>query len=340
MHYRRKQFKNTCLRQLLPATPIAFIVLALSVMPGENAPLGHGFCLKVQAQQPLNDGSQKIELRQLNDEFKSKLRAKEYYKAEKLARKMLDQWPGMTIPYQSMGEVKKAQRIYSEALKYFTQALSKSGDKCEVLIDRADLYKLMDEDALVLADCRLALTTKNIRASQCLHLAQMLAAIDSPLECIAACDKGLALRSDNFNLLRLKATNLSSLKRFGEAEIVLRKILEKNPQDDKSLRELAFVQSYMKKYAEAIVNFDALIKLGREREVRQLEVLQERAQCHFALGHYDKSIDDLSACIKMYPLNRYLYSRRAEAYLKQGNVAKAKADQAKLNEFDRSFKPL
>ncbi|CAN5153092.1 hypothetical protein BH11CYA1_BH11CYA1_16860 [soil metagenome] len=356
----------TVIYKHVSASTCSAILLAASLyLPVEFASADLNFSLSSTLLAPvfasgpqISNANEWRSFRQLNEDLKGELKAKDFYKAENIARAMLAKWPNEALSYAAMGEVKKAQRIYSESLKCFNQALekpfSKPGDRCEVLIGRADLYKLTDEDALLLADCRLALKSPEVRASQCSHIAQLLTAIDSPVDSIAACDRGLALKSDNFSLMRLKATNLSSLKRFGEAEVVLLKALAlasktsdyktssdyKNSNEDKTLRELAFVRSYMKKYAEAISSFDTLLSHGTEREVRQMEVLQERANCHFALGHYDKCVADLSACIKMYPLNRYLYSKRAEAYLKLGELAKARADKAKMNEFDHSFKPL
>lgn len=242
--------------------------------------------------------------------------------------------PGHQLGHINLGSLAVQLKQYQDALQYFAQASALGPESFDLFINRGVAHRELDRAMECLEDFRAALGLKSdsIRAQNA--LAEQLLRLKRYEESLTLFDKivesSQPVAAATFSN---RAAALMNVGRLDEAESVLLKILDKEPDYVPALVNLATLYFRRQEFARS----------GEYAE-RVLKIDPENADAMVCLGggfvrlrRYRESIERCNVAIALRPRCAEAYANRAGAYAGLYEYDKALADCDTALSFDPGF---
>lgn len=215
-----------------------------------------------------------------------------------------------------------ARGHHERALELTARALKLRPDNVDMLYHQAIAAKSIGEDntALQATDRILRLQCKNIKAIKL--KVELLASSGKFKEAEATLHQGFALEPTNPKLLETAASYYALRGKYAKSVELASRYLALDPKDE-SMRSLRAASYFgMKNYAEALKDYELLIKSSTNNDTRRI-LLPRRAVAQEALGKTDEALDSLQELKKLEPKNDSAYMKKAELFEKHARFAEA-----------------
>ncbi len=245
---------------------------------------------------------------------------------------------------------------YNGAVKYMTRAVKLEPDNQEILLQRANLYLLMernkqakkDFDALIQIDSTNALiwiglaeyfrnTEQLDTALKCAEWSQILAMDDITLARarISLADVHLAQDSDSLaavyymTSLEVDSTNVAALKkvafllskqaRYDEANSYLMRAYNLDRYDIETLTNIAYTYNQVEFYRDALEYANLALELDPQHPI----ILSNRAYAYFNMEMEKEALDDIKRSLNNDGSNPMAHRYAGEIYLSLKDADKA-----------------
>lgn len=137
-------------------------------------------------------------------------------------------------------------------------------------------------------------------------------------EAIDDCSKAMSLDKNSIKAMTIRGLSKQSLGRFEDAAVDLSFAIDKQPNNPMLYVKRANCFYNLKKYADAVNDFDACIRLHqKEASVVEADVIYYRGKAHYFLAHYDLAILDFNQFIDQNPLHGGAIFYRGQSYSMQ-----------------------
>ncbi len=244
------------------------------------------------------------------------VKLKRVNEAAEALQKAVDINPDCCDAYLQLAQLKFGQKLWSEALGFYRQAVS----KCS----RSDAYFGMGkvfmelgrwEDAI--ASYRLGIELNSEVAEVYYDLGMALEKLRRWKEAAIEYRQARDISPDSIEINLKLGETLQQFGRVAEAERCYRRCLQIEPQQVEARTKLEALSSYQVQVAtksKEEKKTEVSLAIGLEEG----EKIFQQAQAYLRKQEYDKAVEKCSYLLSCYPVFKDIFPLLAEAYIKQG----------------------
>ena len=240
------------------------------------------------------------------DEF---LAYKAYQKIKKIEKEVLWITPSYSKAFYLLGFIAVEREDWSNAMKYIDRGLKLEPDHPLLLCEKAMILSRMG------------------RHGEAYKL--FMKASDS---------RSWAPANLRARALRGAGVALVDLRKLDEAEKLLKKCLELDPENDVAKNELAYIK-HLQSGGVPTNRYDlaSTAKVEKEHNLKNDETYTANGISHLAAGLYLEALKDFNQAIKLNPNNVNAYMNRGNVYYALGQYQKALGDYDRVIELNPRF---
>jgi len=165
--------------------------------------------------------------------------------------------------YYEAAHAFEMQKDYAKAIRYNTEALKLNVNDPNALGARADVYVLVHEDALALADYNALLALKPNHIMGLENRGVLLAKQGKLEQALADFDRELTLQPDKAIIYKNRGAVLSQIGKFEETIASYKKYLALSPNDADVLNDIGLAEYKLGRYQPSLEAYSAAIRLKK-----------------------------------------------------------------------------
>jgi serine/threonine protein kinase/WD40 repeat protein/tetratricopeptide (TPR) repeat protein len=165
-------------------------------------------------------------------------------------------------------------------------------------------------------------------AEALIHRAWLRLNLSKPAEAVADLERGVRLRPDDTDARFLLFDACSQANNLGAARAALETYLTRCPDDTDAHVTKGRVAALLRRFPEAADEYTRVLEADPDRD----GVRNRRATIMLRLSRFAEALVDINALIKLYPTDAYNFERRGQAHDGLGDREQAQADRKRAAE--------